>query len=272
MTTVKRIAQKLLMAVAGTVFIALETAGTAQAAPKVFTGVGADATTAFNAMKAAIGGPDNTTETGPQRNGFRTIDWDGVKLDGTDFNGNSIVIIPNKSVGIPVNRFQSRGIIFDAVYVVSGDGFVSANPGVKNQFPFFSPKNTFAMSNERDIDIKKFTLAGTNKSARTRGFGAIFLDVEKPNTTSIEFFSGSTSLGKYYVPPGPSGKPVFYGVLWDNPVVTSVKLLVGEAEIFSVNTTGGVTSGPADITNSWGGGVDMVATDDFLYAEPTQNY
>ena len=86
---------------------------------------------------------------GPLINGRREINWDGVKLDGTDFGGNTDVIVSTgKVVGIPVNRFQSRGVLFAEEYAVSGDGFVSVDPGVAGQFPAFSPRNTFAMFNE----------------------------------------------------------------------------------------------------------------------------
>ena len=55
---------------------------------------------------------------------------DGVKLDGTDFGGgpNTTVISQGNTVGIPLDRFQSRGVYFGAVYAVSGDGFTTVNP------------------------------------------------------------------------------------------------------------------------------------------------
>src|SRR5207302_8621331 len=46
----------------------------------------------------------------------------------------------------------------------------------------------------------------TPVQAASRGFGAIFLDVETPNTTSIEYFNGTTSLGKFFVPVGASAQ------------------------------------------------------------------
>jgi hypothetical protein len=246
-------------------------AGQSFAAPQIFVGTGPNAEKAFEAMKKAIGGPDNTTATGPQKDGFRTIDWDAVKLDGTDFNGNTFVVIPNKTVGIPVDRFLSRGVLFEAIYAVSGDGFVSTNRGVRRQFPAFSPNNTFAMSNDVDIDIENFTLAGTNTRAKTKGFGAIFLDVEKPRSSFIEFFDGDKSLGKYYVPPARSGQPSFLGVLWNRPVVSRVTLKPGKKPVFSVTKTG-VVSGPPDITLNSYKGVDLAVTDDFVYAEPTRRW
>ncbi|HEY9827897.1 MAG TPA: hypothetical protein V6D19_20865 [Stenomitos sp.] len=243
------------------------------AAPRlqVFSGVGPNAAKAFEAMKKAIGGPDNTTAVGPQASGFRTINWDGVTLDGTDFGGKTFVVVKDKTVGIPVDRFLSRGVLFEAIYAVSGDGFVSTNKGVKGQFPFFSPKNTFAMPNDQNLDIEKFTLAGTTTQAKTRGFGAIFIDVERSKSSFIEFFDGEKSLGKYYVPRARSGEPSFLGVLWPKPVVSRVTLKPGQKPIFNV-TGSGFVSGPPDITKNSYKGVDLAVTDDFVYAEPTKSW
>src|SRR5581483_1066784 len=70
-----------------------------------------DATNAINSFRAIMGSVNNG-QAGTQINGRREINWDGVKLDGTDFGGNTDVIVPGKVVGIPVNRFQQRGVLF----------------------------------------------------------------------------------------------------------------------------------------------------------------
>jgi hypothetical protein len=118
--------------------------------PQVFSGVGGTNTaggalTALNEFEAQIGGVKNTAAA-PQSGGFRTITWDGVKLDGTDSGGspNTTVINLNKTVAIPLNRFQTQGTFFGDVYAVSGDGFTDVNPNVTGLFPAFSPHNTFA--------------------------------------------------------------------------------------------------------------------------------
>src|SRR5262249_16506127 len=143
----------------------------------------------------------------PQSGGFRTITWDGVKLDGTDFGGgaNTTVINLNETVAIPLDRFQTQGTFFGDVYAVSGDGFADVNSNVAGLFPAFSPHNTFAMFNDNTID-QSFVLPSaattTPTLAGTRGFGAIFINNEVANTSSIEFFHGNLSLGKYFVPVG----------------------------------------------------------------------
>lgn len=240
------------------------TAESAQASTLVFSGSGTTATTAFNDFRTAIGGG-------------KRIAWDGVRLDGTDVNPQTQVIDLGKTVSIPVDRFQGVGAIFADPYAVSGDGFASVNPATDGEFPAFSPQNTFAMFDfnagefeDRFIE-QSFVIPGTNIAAGTRGFGAIFLDVEDPQSSSIEYFgqtkSGKkVSLGKYFVPVGASGETQFLGVLFDNPVVTEVKLTVGSKALFSFDGKTIQSFGSEDLAN----GIDLVATDDFVFADPTQ--
>ena len=116
------------------------------APPVVYSGSGADATTALDAFRTAIGGITNTGA--PQAAGFREINWDGVKLDGTDVNPKTQVVDLNHTVVIPVDRFQSQGALFADPYAVSGDGFATVNPASAGQFPAFSPNNTFVMQDQ----------------------------------------------------------------------------------------------------------------------------
>ena len=123
------------------------------AAPMVFSGSGANAATALDAYRTAIGGDRNTA--GPEASGRREISWDGVRLDGTDANPNTKVISSGHTVIIPVDRFQSQGAVFADPYAVSGDGFASVNPGTAGQFPAFSPNNTFAMQGNIRIPVQR---------------------------------------------------------------------------------------------------------------------
>src|SRR5581483_6279728 len=50
-----------------------------------------NAATALNNFQTMIGGSNNGGGP-PATNGFRTINWDAVGLDGTDFGGNSTVV------------------------------------------------------------------------------------------------------------------------------------------------------------------------------------
>jgi hypothetical protein len=247
-------------------------ASTAQAATLVFSGAGqVGATNALNAFKQAIGGSNNGGAP-PQVGGFRTITWDGVRLNGDDANPNTIVIDFGNTVGIPVDRFRNVGTIYEEVYAVSGDGFASVNPATAGEFPTFSPRNTFAMFDETDGEFEdrfieqSFVLPGTDKKASTRGFGAIFVDVETDTSSSIEYFNESESLGTYYVPKASSGEPSFLGVLFDESVITDVTMTLGTNALFSFDGKSIKSFGAEDL----GRGIDLVVTDDFAYAEPNQ--
>lgn len=234
----------------------------------VFSGANDSTLTAFNNFKAAI--KTATTTDG------NSINWDAVKLDGTDANPNTKVIHSGKTVEIPVDRFKSRGVIFADPYTVSSDGFQTANPATAGQFPAFSVENTFAMFDPKDGQFEdrniqqRFVLANTDTQAGTRGFGAIFVDVEQEGSSSIEFFgkdaaNEKVSLGKYYVKPGAkSGEAQFLGVLFDAPVISEVELTLGAKALFSFDGNSVKSFGAEDLTKN----TDLVVTDDFFFAVP----
>ncbi len=218
-------------------------------------------------FEAAIGGAKNTAPA-PQNGGFRVITWDGVKTDGTDSvagANSTVVITPGHTVGIPLNRFQGSGVFFGAIYAVSNDGFTDVNPNVSGLFPAFSTPSTFAMFNDNGID---FTFVPASSpftgpvSAASRGFGAIFLNVQQPGTT-IQYFHGSTLIDTLNVPTNPTaGAAVFAGELFSNPIVTNVLLTLGNGAIFKFDGTT-VTSGGANTASN-----NLVAVDDWAFAEP----
>lgn len=231
------------------------------ASPIVFSGSGADATTQFNAFRAAVGGS--------------RIAWDGVRLDGTDANPATSIIDLNNTVAIPVDRFRGAGAIYAAPYAVSGDGFASVNPATAGQFPAFTPRNTFAMFDttpgqfdDRFI-AQSFVLPGTATVAGTRGFGVIFADVELAGSSSIEYFGRNVqgervSLGKFDVAVGQSGEHQFLGVVFDEAIVADVLLTVGTNALFSFDGTTLTPFGPEAL----GRGIDLAVTDDFVFATP----
>src|SRR5262249_44703351 len=158
------------------------------------------------------------------------------------------------------------------VYAVSGPAsatdtstFSTVNPTVMNLFPAFSPALTFAMFNENSIDLS-FVLASAHTTtpvpAATRGFGAIFRNVELPNTSSIEYFNGNTSLGKFFVPVGARGVAEFLGELFNSPIVTRVSLTLGTDVLFSFD---GVTFRAGPQPDDPANGHNLVVTDDFDY-------
>ena len=108
-------------------------------------------------------------------------------------------------------------------------------------------------SNVTDIT---FSLPGSGgaQPAFVSGFGAIFSDVDT-NATTMEFFDPiGNPLGTFGVPSLPGIRTfAFLGVQFD----------AGEQVARIRITTGNAPLGPDD-----GGGIDVVAMDDFFYSEP----
>lgn len=243
---------------------------TAVESGETFLGVGAaNVAAAITSLATVIGGADNGANPPALESGRREINWDAVLLDGTDFGASSTTLAPGTVVGIPTNRFQARGVVFDRTTAVAGDGFVSVNPGAAGAFAPFSPSQVFAPFGSDHRVTTTFVRASAPSAspvpAKVAAFGAVFLDVERVGSSSVEYFSGPNSLGRFIVPAGPSGQPEFLGVHFAANVVTHVVLTVGEGALFGYDN-GVTTSGGADLSN--GGAVDQVALDDFVYSEP----
>ena len=104
-----------------------------------------------------------------------------------------------------------------------------------------------------------FFIPGTNgaQPATVRGFGAIFTDVDLSNSTSIEFFDAHNN--------SIFSQAVLPGTVDDKSL--SFLGAVGSEEIFRVRITSGNTPIGSSADNP-AKGVDLVAMDDFIYAEP----
>jgi hypothetical protein len=231
------------------------------------TGNATSAAQALTNFETAIGGSKNTAPS-PQNGGFRTITWDGVKVDGTDSVAgphSTVVITPGHTVGIPLDRFQGQGVFFGAVYSVSNDGFEDVNPSATSLFPAFSKPNVFAMFNDNGIDFKFVAPSATNTAlvpASSGGFGAIFLNVQQPGTT-IQYFNGSKLLDTVDVPTNATpGSAIFAGERFTQPIVTNVLLTLGNGVIFKFDGTTVTAGGSNTATNN------LVAVDDWVFAEP----
>lgn len=230
----------------------------ASAATQVFTGAGnADVAAKIAAFKTAIGGANNGATPPPAASGFRQINWDGVPINASN------EIVPSKVGDVAIDQFQTRGVIFSDDNAVANDGFASTNGSVgPADFPPFSSPLIFAPYNDNQIEVHFVQAAArgtTPVPAASKGFGAVFLDVET-FATKIEYFKGSTSLGVYTVPAAGHGQSAFLGVVFDNPVVTRVVITLGTAQIFNFAP---VSAGGNDDE-----GDDLVAADDFVYGEP----
>lgn len=244
-------AQRLTMILLGCLLMMPSFAG---AGPIVFSDFGAILDT-VDAFRSAIGGANNGNAPGPFPTGRREINWDG---GGTN---------AQPLVNMPKDLFlNNRGAFFEPAatnFSISGQAapndatlarFGNINSTYPNTFTSFSSPRIFAPTNSI-VTEQLFFQPGSNKNipAVTTAFGVVFTDVDRARTTSIEYFGvNNKSLGKFYVSPANNGLS-FLGVKFDGGE------LIGRVSI----TTGDTILGPND-----GGSFDVVAMDDFIYAEP----
>jgi hypothetical protein len=236
--------------------------------PIVFS-VGGDGTAAsiqaqVDAFRAALGDPNNGNAAGPLASGRREINWDG--------GGNNFTTAPIPPA-TPFDVFlDSRGARFttpgagltqsppsadSATFPPGGLTGLFSNPTYETTFNTFSSERLFTPVGS-NVTEGEFSVPGTNGGvpASISGFGAVFTDVDLLDTTKIEFFNTAGGLlFSTFVEPGTvaDGSLSFLGVFFD------AGERIGGIRI----TTGNAALGPND-----GNGVDVVAMDDFLYAEP----
>jgi len=224
--------------------------------PQVFEASGAtpaDIQTAVGAFRNFLG--PNRGIGGHFPDGRREINWDGVP-DARS--------APNL---LPANFFNSnspRG----ALFFTPGTGFqVSANlvnptntpvrfgnihPVYPALFSVFSEQRLFTALNSTITEQLFFVPDDTTQSATSKGFGAVFTDVNTANSTKIEYFDvNGNLLFSRNVLPGPTnrGSLSFLGVGFDTDSVFMVRIRSGNRILKTPNR-------------------DVVVMDDFIYGEP----
>jgi len=221
--------------------------------PKVFKASG-DINATLNDFRNLLG---NLNTTPGAANGRREVNWDGVpdSLVGT--------VLPNDffnptGAGAPIAR--QRGLLYASnggQFQVSNNNFSTIDPAASSEFSAFSGAKTFANVSTNAWPIS-FQVAGETTAAFTRGVGIVFSDVDLANSTSLEFFEGSKSLGKFFAPPHAGTSSFsFLGVYFPGKErITRVE----------VKHQGILIDGQKDI--SAGGQDDLVIFDDFIYSEP----
>ena len=196
----------------------------------------------------------NPNVVGSFGTGRREINWDGVP---------DSLSAPNN---LPANFFNvnsPRG----AVFSTPGSGFqVSANAAsgtavefgninatYPSLFATFSAQRLFTALGSNIIDVN-FFVPGSTDAASISGFGAVFTDVDLADVSSLAFFDiGGTSLGTFFVPTTAGDQGLsFLGVMFTNERIGRVRITAGNQAL------GGNESSVAD----------LVALDDFIYAEP----
>jgi hypothetical protein len=215
----------------------------------------------------ALGGLNNgvTPPGGPTfTDGRREINWDGGNSANTTTTLTPIPVLDQFLVG--------RGTRF----TTTGSGFVQApplgladvfgNPSYATIFKAFSQSRLFSPIDSNVTDTLFFVPGSNEVPATTRGFGAVFSDIDLPDgsgpgekkgnrhaSTLIEFYgTDGELLFSSFAPASPGdGNLSFFGIVFD------------DARIARVRITAGATPGPDDTRP-----LDVVMMDDFIYGEP----
>jgi len=202
-------------------------------------------------------GNNNGSIAGSQSSGRRELNWDGVpdSLASPYF--------------LPADFFNTTSRARGAEFTTPGDGvqvsadhdnpsgalpsFGNINPIYEQIFPPFSAERVFSPIGSNIVDLR-FYVPGSSTPAVVKGFGAIYIDVDKVENTAFEYFDiNDNSLGVYATPVLNEGH-VFLGVVFDKPIVHRVRIAYGNSSL-----------GPND-----GGSVDVSVMDDFIYGEPQE--
>lgn len=225
----------------------------ASAGPVVREASGANAAAiqaAVDQFRADLGGANNGNTAGSQLFGRREINWDGGGA------GANVTLDPS-----PMTRFSARG----ATFLTPGSGFeISGQPlpefGEINAaypalFAAFSAPRLFAPLNSNVMDVVFHVPGNTAVTAGSTGFGAVFTDVDSATSTWLQFYSTDGVLLYERAVPAATGDETFSFL----GVSFNAGEIVGRVRI----VTGNVALGPGETA-----ALDVVAMDDFIYAEP----
>jgi hypothetical protein len=187
--------------------------------------------------------------------GRREINWDGVpaalsspnNFPGDFFNGDT----PGRARGI---EFYTPGTGFR---VSSSAGQAPVEFGeidalYADLFAPFSPQKLFTPLGSTITDVS-FFLPGTTTPALTRGFGAVFSDVDFLNSTRLQFFDANGDLLSSLSAPPSAGNETFSfaGAIFSDPVVARVRITSGNQVLAQGQNT-----------------EDLVTIDDLVFGEP----
>ncbi|MFI5128991.1 MAG: hypothetical protein ACHQFX_03320 [Chitinophagales bacterium] len=206
-------------------------------------------------FRVLLGDPLNSTPD--KTNGRREVNWDGVPASFTNNNTFPVDFFNNTDAAGPNGRKRGLQYANTTLLRIDSSDFSEIDASYANQFEAFSRKRLLVAAGTNVIDVL-FRIAGTTTEASVKGFGVVFSDVDNTNSTFIEFFNGTKSLGIFKAPAAAgSAKFSFLGVSFPGERITHLKITAGNAAL---------ATGVKDVTD--GGTKDLVAVDDFLYSEP----
>lgn len=229
----------------------------------VSSGSDVEVTATLNAFRAAVGGA-NANVPGSFLSGRREINWDGVP-DGSASPGEFPFNFFNQSTA-----GRARGAEFFTPgprFLVSADTsnptnaatvFADINPTYATEFRAFSQQRLFVADGSTTTEVRFFIPGQSQTRANTSAFGVVFCDVDLEGSTSIQYINEQgLIIHTIHVPPSGAGQG---GFSFAGAIFTGGEK-IWRVVIHSGNTPLGASDNP-------GAGVDVVAMDDFVYAEP----
>lgn len=220
------------------------------------TGDSAAVAAKFAEFRIVAGDPLNGTPN--QTAGRREVNWDGVPANLTNNSAFPTDFFNNTDPAGPNGRKRGLQYANNGVQLrIDSSDFSEIDLSYAAQFEPFTRKRLLTAVGSNVLDVE-FRVAGTTTVASVKSFGVVFSDVDNANSTSIEFFNGSKSLGVFKVPGSTgAGKFSFLGVQFPTEKITRAKIITGTAAL---------AAGVKDLSD--GGTNDLVTVDDFIYSEP----
>jgi hypothetical protein len=220
----------------------------------VYSAAGSDATAIAPVVDAFrnVLGTNNGNALGSQPNGRREINWDS----GGDAANATMFPTPMTTFnsGLTTVASSLRQKQVSKLAVNPRRSLAKSTISYPGIFTTFSAPRLFTPHASTITDVH-FYVPGTGTPAGVNAFGAVFTDVDLPESTSIEYFDApGNSLGRAFVPPANNGLS-FVGFVFQDK-------RIGRVRITSGNTP------PAPSTTD-GEPVDVVVMDDFIYGEPS---
>lgn len=99
--------------------------------------------------------------------------------------------------------------------------FGHINPSYSAIFKTFSPERLFSPVGSNVVNLT-FFVPGTQQPALVEGFGAVYTDVDRPESSFEYFDQDDQLLGRFRVPAADNGLS-FLGVAFDRAVVARVR-------------------------------------------------
>ncbi len=202
-------------------------------------------------------GANNINYLGSKPSGRREINWDVIpdslalpnSCPGTYFNDRAY----HQARGAELSTPGSRLMICADSDNPTGTApfFVNFNAKYTDIFPTYSGERMICPQASNVLDVR-FFIPGTSIPAVVESVGAVFVDVDLAETSSIRLYDKEdNSLGTYYAPVMNKGQ-AFLGLRFETPMIHHVRITLGNTAL-----------GPDDRFSK-----DICVMDDFIFSEP----